>query len=440
VTASAAVAQLRDRLGRDHMMRNSLFLMSTAGLQAALGFAFWIATARLFPVGDVGRASSLISATTVISFLALLGLNNAFARYLPTAPDKNALITAGLLLVTVSGAVIALVYVLLIPLIAPRLAFVTRDLPLAAGFVVVTAAAGVNVLTDQVFIAGRRSGFMPVVDGLVGGAGKMTGLILLTGAGAYGLFCASSLGALVPAVVSVLVIYTVLRHRFSLRELRPTLAPVLRFSVANYAGNILNLLPTLVVPLIVLDRLGAAPAAYYFVSFQVATILYAAALSVEHSFLAEGSQADVDMRLLKQRSRRILVMLFVPAALGLAAVGRWLLLAFGPGYERFGTPSLILFALAAAPIAANYWLLTLLRLYGKLRAIVLTNVTYAVAICGLAWLAAGHGLTAVAAAWPAGAVCAVCVAASGLPRRAPARHRRTARHAVPGRRYAPARA
>jgi O-antigen/teichoic acid export membrane protein len=422
------------------MMRNALCLMSNAGLQATLGFAFWIATARLFSAGDVGRASSLISATTVLAYLALLGLNNAFGRYLPSAPDRHALITAGLTLVAAGGAVISLGYVLLIPVVAPRLAFVAHRPLLAAGFVLATASAGVNLLTDQVFIAGRRGGYIPLVDGVAGGTGKMLGVVLLTGSGAYGLFCASSLGAVLPAVVSVVLIYTALRCRFSFRQPRQALAPVLRFSGANYVGNILNMLPTLVVPLMVLDRLGAAPAAYYFVSFQVASILYAAALSVEQSFLAEGSHDGVDMRLLKRRSRRILVMLCVPTALGLALTGRWMLLAFGPSYERAGAPSLVLFALAAVPIAANYWLLTLLRLHGKLPAIVLTNGTYALSICGLAWLAAPRGLTAVAAAWPVGALCAACVAASALPRRAPARHRRAARHAMPRHRYASARA
>src|ERR1700730_15642847 len=61
------------RLRTDHLVRNSLYLILSSGLQACLGFAFWIITARLFSTADVGRASSLISATTVIAYLALLG-------------------------------------------------------------------------------------------------------------------------------------------------------------------------------------------------------------------------------------------------------------------------------------------------------------------------------------------------------------------------------
>ena len=48
---------------------------SKFGIQAGLGFAFWIITARLFSTESVGLASSLISASNLIMFLGLLGMN-----------------------------------------------------------------------------------------------------------------------------------------------------------------------------------------------------------------------------------------------------------------------------------------------------------------------------------------------------------------------------
>ena len=126
-------------------MRSSLYLILSSGLQAAFGFMFWIIAARLFNPTDVGRASSLIAATTVIAYLALLGLNSTFVRYLPTTADKDALITAGLLLVAVYGAAIGLAYVLLTPVLTPGLAFLQHRPALAVCFVLLTAAAGVQL-------------------------------------------------------------------------------------------------------------------------------------------------------------------------------------------------------------------------------------------------------------------------------------------------------
>lgn len=408
--AVGPIGALRARLGTDHMVRNSLYLIISSGLQAGLGFAFWIVAARLFSAADVGLASSLISATVVIAYLALLGLNSTLVRYLPTAPDADALISAGLLLVAACGAVIGLLYVLATPVIAPRLAFISHHALLTVGFVVLTAAASVNLLTDSVFIASRRAGLCALTDGAIGGTTKVVSAVALAGAGAYGVFAASTGAFAASALVSIALIAIVLRRRPVLRNPFATLMPLLRFSAANYAANILNLLPVLVVPLIVLDRLGARDAAYYFVAFQIATLLYSAAYAVGQAFLAEGSQASVDRRELFKRSRRILVALYLPAIIVVMLAAHWVMLVFGPQYSQFGTSALILLAVAAVPIAACNWSWTVLRLSGHLTAIVLSSAIYTVAICALAWFLAPGGLTIATAAWPIGALAAALVA------------------------------
>jgi O-antigen/teichoic acid export membrane protein len=401
------------------MVRNSLYMILNSGMQAALGFAFWIIAARLFSTADVGRASSLISATTVIAFLALLGLNSTLVRHLPTAPDRDALMTAGVLLVAGCGAAIGLLYVLLIPFLAPRLAFVQHQPVLAAGFVLMTAAGAINLITDSVFIATRKAGYLAVTDGGVGGITKVISVAALSGTGAYGLFFASAGGFATAALVSLILMTTALRWRPSPRKPLLTLKPLLRFSGANYAGNVLSLLPPLVVPLIVLDRLGASAAAYYFVAFQVATLLYSAAYAVEQTFLAEGSHAEVDWPDLLRRSLRVLMALCLPACLVLIVIAHWVMLVFGTRYSQYGTTSLILLAVAAIPMAASNCLWTVLRLLGRLRALVVSGGSYAVAICGLSWFLAPHGLTALTAAWPIGCLLSAVVAA--VPSNSPLR-------------------
>lgn len=414
------------RLHRDHMMWNSLYLMLNAVLQAGFGFTFWIIAAHLFSASEVGKASTLIAASGVIGYLALLGLNNGMGKYLPTACDRDALISSGLAVVATFGAVIAVGYIFLTPFIAPRLAFVEKSPALTAGFALITAAGALNVLTDSVFIASRRAKYAALVDGIIGGSGKNILVVVLAGAGTYALFVASAMGIVLAAASSIVIIFTIMRCRPRLNRPLNTLKPLLRFSTANYVGNVFNMIPTLAVPVIVLDRQGAASAGYFFVVFQLASIVYAAALAMEQTFLAEGSRANSDMRRLKRRSLRILAMLCVPAVLGLIAAGRWLLLAFGWRYYHYGLPSLVILALSAGPVSANYWLLSVLRLEGKLSAIVIVNLTYAVGVCTLAWVGAAHGLTGVAIGWLVGAFIAACVAAAAIPGE---RHARDRRHA-----------
>ena len=126
----------------DQMLRNSLYLILNMGVQAALGFGFWIIAARFFSTTSIGQASSLISASTLISFSGLLGLNTALVKFLPTSRQRNRLITAGLTIVATCSTVVAVFYVLLMPLLSKPISFVAHSLPLAIGFIVLTAAGG----------------------------------------------------------------------------------------------------------------------------------------------------------------------------------------------------------------------------------------------------------------------------------------------------------
>ena len=431
-TATAEQGRLQTlltRLRTDHLVRNSLYLFLSTAVQAALGFIFWLVMARLFSSTDVGKASSLISATSLIGYFALFGLNSTLIRFLPTAEDGNRLITSALLLVVGTGASIGFVYVLLTPVIASRLAFIDRSPALTAGFVLLSSAAAVNVLTDSVFIAHRRAELCALTDGVIGGFGKIIFGLVLAGTGAYGLFSASTGGFAASALASVVLIAVVLHWRPSLSRPVQALRPLLRFSGANYVANAFNLLPSVVVPLIVLDRLGPKPAAYYFVAFQMATLLYAAVNAVESSFLAEGSQAGADWRAVRRRSRLLAIMLFVPGGIILSAAAHWVLLAFGVEYSQHGTGCLVLLAIAVLPIAACNWAWTVLRLIGRLGALVLSTFVYSAAICSSAWLLAGHGLDALTAAWPLGsgmAAAVATVATAILAKKTPARHRKTA--------------
>lgn len=419
------VRSLQTRLRVDHLVRNSLYLIASNGIQAAVGFAFWIVMARLFSAEDVGKASSLISATSLLAFFSLVGLNITVMRFLPTAENKGPLLTAAFVMVSGVAAAIAVGYVMLTPIVAPRLDFVAHNPLMALGFALLSAATAVNVLTDSVFIASRRAEFCAITDGVVGGVSKMAFGIVAAGTGAYGLYLAAIGGPATAAVVSIVLIIAILKWRPSLANPLRTLRPLLKFSGANYAANSMNLLPNVVVPLIVLDRLGAKAAGYYFVAFQMAGILITAAAAVESSFMAEGSQAGANWRVIRRRSRRLAIMIFVPGGIATALAAHWILLAFGRAYSLHGTGSLEILAAAVLPVAACNWAWTVLRLTGRLRALVASTAVYGAGICGSAWFLAPHGLTAVSSAWLAGsALAAVLSTILAAATKAPARHRR----------------
>jgi O-antigen/teichoic acid export membrane protein len=398
-------------LKQNHLVSSSLFLILNSGLQAGAGFIFWIISTHVFSVSDVGLATSLVSAAGVIAFVALLGMNSTIVRYLPGAENPNTLITSSILLVASCGAVIAVLYILIIPTVSARLAFVAHKPALAVGFVFLTAVGALNLLTDSIFIGLRKARYNALFDGGFGGVAKIVSALLVAGSGAYGLFFASAVGYAVAAVASLAFLASDRTFRPSFRGFSHVLKPLLRFSGANYVGNLLTLLPTFIVPLIVLDRIGVHATAYYYIAYQIVSLLYAAVFAVEQSFLAEGSQTDVDLRRMMRRSWRLLAALCIPACLVLAIGAHWLLLLFGGSYSSKGTELLIVLAIAALPLGAFYWLLTVLRLTGQLSAIVTANVVFAALTCGSAWFLAPRGISTLAFAWPLGLTAATVTAA-----------------------------
>ena len=408
-----ARVSLVHRLREDHLLSNSLYLMLNSILQAGAGFVFWVISARLFSVGDVGLATALFSALGLICFTSLLGLNSTVVRYLPVSSQRSVLITSTLSIVSGCGGILALVYLVIMPVISPKLAFVTHNPAMAVGFVFLAVAGSVNLLTDSIFIGLRQARFNALVDGVFGGVAKIVAALAVAGTGAYGLFVASVVGYVVAAVASLVLIGTFAKVRVSLRGARAVLQPLLRFSAANYVGNLLTLLPTFVVPLIVLDRVGVHASAYYYIAYLMVSLLFAAVFAVEQTFLAEGSQAGADLRAVMRRSWRLLALFCIPATVLLALGAHWLLLLFGRRYSVNGTDVLIVLATSAIPLAALNWLLTVLRLIGRLQPIVIGNVVFAVLTCGLAWVLAPHGLVVLSLAWPVGLTAAAVTV--GIP-------------------------
>jgi O-antigen/teichoic acid export membrane protein len=411
---TAAPAAPAKRFARgDQMLRNALYIILNSGAQSALGFGFWILTARVFSTSDVGRASTLISAISLLSFLGILGLNTTFIRYLPAAQDWNRLVTSGITLAGVCGGLAGFIYVLLTPKIAPSVSFISHNIPMAVGFILISAATSINILTDSVFIAAGKSIYNAVVDGVIGGTFRIVLVIAFAGGGTFAVFGVASAGYVSAAIVSLVLIRRVFRWRFRLRNSWPVLKPLLKFSGANYIGSILNFLPGLLVPLIVLNRLGADEEAYYYVAFQLAFLLWTATSAVEQAFLAEGSGDGLMSNAVLARSLKILVIFCIPAFFALVLLSHYLLLAFGPKYSAHAQGTLIALAAAVLPIAADNWFLTVLRLANRLKAIVWSNAVYAVAVLALAWFLAPRGLTAVSLSWPLGSAAAAVVA--GVP-------------------------
>jgi O-antigen/teichoic acid export membrane protein len=401
------------RLAGDSLLRNSFFLFLNLAVQAAVGFVFWLLCARLFTTDQVGTATTMIAGALCISLISLFGIDSTFVRLLPTSRNRNEEITVGGAIVFVAALGGASLYVALVPLAVPGLHLLHESVSIAAGFVILTAFSAVNILTDSVFVAYRKAQYNVLVNGVVQGLVKLALPVFLVGLGAYGIFLASGTAAVAAVTASLLLMAQAVSYRPRLRSPGRALRGTWSYSVANYATNLLVQSPVLVIPLVVLRALGPDEAAFYYVSYQVAALLFAVGWAVSLSFFAEGSHDNADLAHLVRRSARALALVSVPGGVAMAAAGHWILLAFGPAYSAGGTLTLAVLALSAPAVALCSTAMTILRITKRLGRLMITGALYAGVVVVLAVVGAPHGLPWVAVAYLVGTT-AAGLAAVGL--------------------------
>ncbi|GAA5009940.1 lipopolysaccharide biosynthesis protein [Kitasatospora paranensis] len=407
------------------MYRSSFFLLASSVTTAALGFLFWVVVARFYSPEQVGLATSLISATSLLAYLSMFGLNSTLVRFPAPAPARNAQLTQAVVLVAAASAAAALLYLGGLPLYAPKLLFV-REHPLtAAAFVLFCVCAAVNTLTDSVFISARLPQLNVLVDGVIQGLVKLALPVLLVAFGPSGIVGSTGGGYIVAVLASLVLMRRRIGFRFDLRTRGTRLREQLGYSVASYTSSLLNLLPLMVVPLIVLARLGTAAAGYYYVAFQIASMLHAVSGAVGEALFAEVSSDESRFGELLRRSATIIAAVQIPAVLVVALGSTLLLRIFGGSYADRGHGLLTVLAVGALAVALNTWASFALKLARSMTHLILSNVLFAVVTIGLTALWAPRGLIWVGLAWGTGNLTSGLYAAAALLTRRPTPPART---------------
>jgi O-antigen/teichoic acid export membrane protein len=402
VTGRGTAHRGRHARPADQIFRSSFFLMGSTVTVAGLGFVFWVLVARLYSPAQVGLATSLISAVSLISYLSLFGLNSTLIRFPAPEGARNGQLTQAISIVAGLACVVGTLYLLGLPLYGPKLIFV-RDRPLLAlAFVVFCACGALNLLADSAFVSAKLPQYNVLIDGLVPSAAKLALPFLLVGSGAVGILASVGGGYVLACAAALLLLRRQLGFRFDLRARGARLREQLRFSSASYVSSLLNLAPLLALPLIVLARLGAQAAGYYYIAFQIANLLNAISFAVGEAVFAEVSTDWSRYGNLLRRAAAIIAAVQIPAAAAVALGSGLLLRLFGGSYTAQAQPLLVVLAVGALAVALNTWASFALKLVRKLKHLILSNVVYAGVTIGLAALWAHHGLVWLGAAWAAG--------------------------------------
>jgi O-antigen/teichoic acid export membrane protein len=299
--------------------------------------------------------------------------------------------------------VAAVVCLATVPLWSPALAFI-RHSPLSVLVFVGVVVAGANcVLVDYTCVVLRRS-TLTFARTLTQALLKLLLLIALaTVLGkALGIFMAWGIAS---AISLVLALWLFLPQ--ALPGYRPRLifgrhisGAMARFSITNYLCSGLFKATMSLIPLIVVNVLGARANAYSYVGWGAAAPLLAIPGAVAVSLFAEGSHKDESLASHVLRSVKVGSFLLLPAVVAMLVAGDKLLLIFGRDYSQETTGVLRVVATSAIPVAVNATYLGIAQVQHRLKPLVLVPAAIAVGTLVLGYaLARPLGILGPAVAW-----------------------------------------
>ncbi|HEU4914293.1 MAG TPA: lipopolysaccharide biosynthesis protein [Candidatus Saccharimonadales bacterium] len=390
---------------RNTLALNALYLMLSTFVLAGSGFVFWTVVARTYDAAAVGLATAMLSVAGLLSLLSQAGFDTTFVRFLPSAEHKGDYINSGFVLVALTATLLGVGSAVVLPRLSPSLDILT-SLPVAAGFVLFSVVTALGTLVNAVFLASKRAGYILMANTALGLA-KITLPLVIAHGEAVVIVLLASAAQVVGLFFGVLRLRRCYGYRFAPVLKLEVLRAVWAYSSSMYAAGILNLLPPTLLPLLVVHFLKPAAAAYYYMAFTIAGVLYAIAYGSMQSMFAEGSHNQMALRSYVIRSARMAGLLLLPSVGVLMVCGPGILSLFGSDYTQQATPVLQLFAASALPVAVYSALGAIFKVTKNLRAGITMNAVYAVCVLGISYLALPvYGLVGVGWAWFGGNVVA----------------------------------
>ncbi len=358
---------------RSPLYRNSFFLMANTVLTSGLGFFFWMVVARFYTEAEVGWGAAIISAISLLAMLSVPGFGAALIRFLPKAEKPQDMINSCL---TISGAlavVLAVVFVAGLDVWSPALAFIKSNIIFAAAFVFFVLAQALYGTIASVFIARRRADFTLYKSAVFSLLKIPLPILLVLFFHAFGI--AASWGIASAVALAVALIFFVPRVQPHYRPV-PSFNPGIigsmwRYSSGSYLARIFNAAPALILPLMVVNLLGAEQNAYFYVAWTIAALLFAIPAAVARSLFAEGAHFEGELWTNVTKSLKFTFLILVPAVILVLLVGKWLLLLFGEGYSASGLLLLRILCLSSLFAGASIIYTATLRVEDRLRELTL---------------------------------------------------------------------
>jgi O-antigen/teichoic acid export membrane protein len=358
------------------LYRNAIWLMIGNSVGALLGFAFWTIAARFYTTEQVGLASATIAAMTLIQSISHLGMSYGIVRFLPSAGKKaSSMINSSLTISTISSIIISIIFVLGLNIWSPELLSIKNNIYYFAGFVAFTTVSALNNIGDNVLIAKRHSGYS-IIRTITFNFVKVILVVLLAGLlKSYGILSSWGFGLIVSLLIALFILIPKTvpgyfpKPRLAFRES----FTLIKYSLVNNIAAVLWDIPSNVLPIIIINILGAASNAYFYIAWMLSANISLIAFSVSVSLFAEGSNKETVIDADAIKSLSMIIFILIPITIIVLIFGREILQLFGTDYSTNDYGLLLVLMLTLFPMAVNQIYISTLRVKNKLMPCVLLS-------------------------------------------------------------------
>jgi O-antigen/teichoic acid export membrane protein len=377
----------------ESLVKNSVFLVINIGVTSICGYGSLSLLTRIFSVDAVGLSAAALSASSLIVSITQSGINYSLPRFLPSSNHRTSLINTlhtGLLIVTAIGCVIFLATPF------SNKMYALGGFLFCVVFIASTCLQAGSSFLGLVLIADRQSGKMASAN-MIPNVIKLAAPLAFKTLGNLGAFISRTIFNLFSFVILARIVAR-RGHRFGPELNMQAVRELGKFSIGMSVATIIGGLPMMVLPILVLSRLGAAQAAFWSIAITIGTLLNSLPAAVTQALLPEITHRPAERRRLLIRSTLLVTALVIPALIVAYVAAPLLISAFAKSYSS-GTLSALHWLIYAAFITMlNYASGAILFLAKKSSAITFVNVVDAIIVLGMAgvWATDAKG---VAISW-----------------------------------------
>jgi O-antigen/teichoic acid export membrane protein len=381
----------------DSFYRNSTYLLINMGVSTGSGFLFVIICAHLFSQASFGYATSLLGALGLVTSLANIGMSRTIVRFMGRSENKSQDLITNILLVSGFSILVAII----LSHFFSSFGIKHVDPLVEIVFIATAFLMSIKALFDSVFVAIRKSSGTLIENSLFS-AVRVLFPIFVIGSGYLGIFSAQLAGVVLALVASVLL----LRHRhgftFFVRPSKTSMEGKWRFALGSYTSDLVGGLPTSVLPIIVVARLGAVAGALWYVAMQIITVLLTVSGTVSQAMFAELANAEGNINKFLKKASLSMYALLIPLSVGVFVLAPFILRLLHGDYVA-ADHVLRLMTIFALIGVANYISGSILQVYKKVLYITVVNAANA-AVVILYCLLFAHSLDGIAIGWMLGEV------------------------------------